>query len=74
MPTAPILKLVHQIRPQNTDLKAAVGWGVTAGLAALWLIQVSFKKPKSNAFICKFRLIKFGPWWQSMNEWLVISI
>lgn len=44
MPKAPLLRFVQQIQPQNTDIKAAVGWGVTGALAALWLIQVRILK------------------------------
>ncbi|MQL95371.1 hypothetical protein Taro_028034 [Colocasia esculenta] len=36
------------LRPQSTDISAAVAWGVAAGSGALWLIQVSTRLAKSR--------------------------
>ncbi|KAK4798386.1 hypothetical protein SAY86_030712 [Trapa natans] len=47
--------LKPRLRPQSTDIKAAALWGVTAGSAALFLVQpfdwlkkTFFKKPEAE--------------------------
>ena len=48
-------------RPQSTDIVAAASWGVFAGTAALYLVQVRIHRPARISYPT-LAIPVYGPW------------